>query len=198
MTLNEENIKNALGHVIEPDVKKDIVELDLVHNIQIKDGEVSFELHALNAAMHARKRLEDACRFALERHFGKDLKVHIDVKLLSAKERAPEQRKVLPGVKNIIAVASGKGGVGKSTVASNLAAGLALEGHSVGLLDADIYGPSMPLMYDVEKDKPTTREIDGKNYIIPVENYGVKLLSIGFSPTLPKRSCGAAPWPVKP
>ncbi len=180
MTLNEENIKNALGHVIEPDVKKDIVELDLVHNIQIKDGEVSFELHALNAAMHARKRLEDACRFALERHFGKDLKVHIDVKLLSAKERAPEQRKVLPGVKNIIAVASGKGGVGKSTVASNLAAGLALEGHSVGLLDADIYGPSMPLMYDVEKDKPTTREIDGKNYIIPVENYGVKLLSIGF------------------
>ena len=96
MTLNEENLIKALSHVIEPDVKKDIVELDLVRNIEIKDGAVRFELHALNAAMHARKRLEDACRFALERHFGKDLQVEIDVKLLSAKNRAPEQRKVLP------------------------------------------------------------------------------------------------------
>ena len=180
MELNEENIKKALSNVIEPDVKKDIIELDLVRNVAVKEGAISFDLHALNAAMHARKRLEDACRFALERHFGKDVLVDIDVKLLSTKDRAPEQRKILPGVKNIIAVASGKGGVGKSTVAANLAAGLAMEGHTVGLLDADIYGPSMPLMFDVEHEKPRTREIDGRSYIIPVENYGVKLLSIGF------------------
>lgn len=180
MELNEHNVKQALSNVVEPDVKKDIVELNLVRNIEVGDGTVRFELHALNAAMHARKRLEDACRFALERNFGKDLKVDIDVKLLSKENRAPDQRKILPGVKHIIAVASGKGGVGKSTVAANLAAGLAAEGHSVGLLDADIYGPSMPLMFDVEGEKPRTAEFDGRSYILPVENYGVKLLSIGF------------------
>lgn len=180
MTLTEENVKEVLGNITEPDVKKDIIELDLVRDIAISENTLSFTLYVLNPAMHSRKRMEDACRFAIERNFGKEVKVNIDVQLLSQNERAPEQRKILPGVKNIIAIASGKGGVGKSTVAANFAAGLAAEGFSVGLVDADIYGPSMPIMFDVQSEKPRTKEIDGKNYILPVENYGVKMLSIGF------------------
>ncbi len=180
MKLTEENVKEVLGNITEPEVKKDIISLDLVRNIAISDNKLNFTLYALNPAMHSRKRMEDACRFAIERNFGKEVKVDIDVQLLSQNDRAPEQRTVLPGVKNIIAIASGNGGVGNSTVAANFAAGLAAQGFSVGLVDADIYGPSMPLMFDVESEKPRTKEIDGKNYILPVENYGVKMLSIGF------------------
>ncbi len=180
MELNNKTVIEILGNIMEPEMKKDIVSLELVRDVQARDGNISFTLCALNPAMHARKRMEDACRFAIERNFGRDVKVHIDSKILSKDDRAPEQRKVLPGVKHIIAVASGKGGVGKSTVAANLAAGLAKEGFSVGLVDADIYGPSMPIMFDVAQEKPRTKDIDGKNYILPVESYGVKILSIGF------------------
>lgn len=180
MELNEANVLAALANVMEPDMKKDIVTLKLVKNIQVEGDQLRFELHVLNPTMHSKKRMEDACRFAIERNFGKEQAVDITLKVMSKEDRNPEQRKVLPGVKHIIAVASGKGGVGKSTVSSNLAAGLAKQGYKVGLVDADIYGPSMPLMFDVEQEKPMTREIDGKNYILPVENYGVKMLSIGF------------------
>jgi ATP-binding protein involved in chromosome partitioning len=180
MEVTGQNIRQVLGNVMEPELKKDIVSENLVRNISVSDGKVSFDLYVLNPAMHQRKRMEDACRFAIERNFGKELPVAISVKVLSKEDRSPEQRKILPGVKHIIAIASGKGGVGKSTVAANFAAGLAREGYSVGLVDADIYGPSMPIMFGVEYDKPRTKEIDGKNYILPVENYGVKLLSIGF------------------
>jgi ATP-binding protein involved in chromosome partitioning len=180
MELNSKNILQVFGNIMEPEMKKDIVSLNLVRNIEVKENRVDFDLYVLNPAMHSRKRMEDACRFAIERNFGSEVEVRISTKVLSKESRSPEQRKILPGVKHIIAVASGKGGVGKSTVAANLAAGLAREGYSVGLVDADIYGPSMPIMFDVEDEKPRTRDIDGKNYIIPVENYGVKLLSIGF------------------
>lgn len=180
MELTKDNVLKVLSNVMEPEKKKDIVALDMIQNLSIDNDKLVFTLYVLNPAMHSRKRMEDACRFAIERNFGKELEVDIDVKVLSKDEQSASQRKILPGVKNIIAVASGKGGVGKSTVAANLAAGLARDGFSVGLVDADIYGPSMPIMFDVENEKPRVKEINGKNYILPVENYGVKILSIGF------------------
>lgn len=180
MELNENNIKEALSKVVEPDLKKDIVELNLVSDIVIKDGSISLKVQVSNPALHSRKRMQEACEFALERAFGKEVSVDVDVIPITGDSGNANLRKVLPGVKNIIAVASGKGGVGKSTVAANLAAGLAKQGFSVGMIDADVYGPSMPTMFDVVNEKPDVVEVDGKQYLKPVESYGVKMLSLGF------------------
>ncbi|MFI5204680.1 MAG: P-loop NTPase [Flavobacteriales bacterium] len=177
--MNTKQIIDALAKVQEPDLKKDIISLDLVSEIKIDGNKISFTLKVSNPAMHSRKRMEEACRFAIQREFGNQYEVDITIVALG-KERAPEQRAILPGVKYVVAVASGKGGVGKSTITANLAVGLAKKGFKVGLIDADIYGPSMPIMFDVEKEKPRGTEIEGKTYLVPVENYGVKMLSIGF------------------
>lgn len=179
MAISIESINAALANVIEPDLKKDIVSLGLVSKIQFEENKISFTVQISNPAMHSKKRMQEACEFQIERAFGKDVKSSISIEALP-KDRDPSIRKVLPNVKHIIAVASGKGGVGKSTITSNLAAGLAKRGFKVGLVDADIYGPSAPTMFDLVGQRPDGVEKDGKTFIKPIEAYGVKVLSIGF------------------
>lgn len=179
MELSKENILEALKNVVEPDLKKSITELDLVSDIEIEGTKVSFLVKVSNPAMHARTRMKEAIEFALERAFGKDVQADIKIEGLP-KDRPQEQRKYLNNVQNIIAIASGKGGVGKSTITANLAAGLAKKGYKVGLIDADIHGPSMPTMFDLVNARPRSIEKDGKKLIVPIESYGVKILSMGF------------------
>ncbi len=186
MSFSKEEVLHALEHVIEPDLKKDIVSLGLVSDVSIDGENIHLKLKISNPAMHNRKRMEEAVTFNLERKLGKDIKVVAEISGISSQEADPNLRKVLPGVKNIIAVASGKGGVGKSTVTTNLAIGLAKKGYKVGLIDADIYGPSMPIMLDCPNEKPVMTEIDGKSYIKPIDTYGIKLMSIGFFTELNK------------
>lgn len=178
--LTEAAVREALSTVIEPDLKKDIIALDLVRSLRLESNRVSIEVMVSNPALHGRKRMEEAVRFAIERHLGKGIEVDVTAVPMEGKGDDANLRRVLPGVKHIVAVASGKGGVGKSTIASNLAVGLALRGHSVGLIDADIYGPSAPTMFDLTFEKPKVADRDGKQYIHPVEQYGVKVMSIGF------------------
>ncbi len=178
MEITEEALQAALSRVIEPDLKKDIVELDLVQEVVIDENTISIIVEVSNPAMHSRKRMEEAVIFQVKKAFGDGVKVNVSVRPISGARGG--LRKVLPFVKHIVAVASGKGGVGKSTITANLAVGLAQRGYKVGLVDADIYGPSMPLMFDVLKERPRVKAVDGKNLIVPVENYGVQMLSIGF------------------
>jgi len=182
--ITKEKLLESLSFVIEPDLKKDIVLLGLVSDIFMDENNLGFTVKVNNPALHSRKRMEEACVHSLERFLAnelKDTKISITtIALPTENTRKPEHRSILQGVKNIIAIASGKGGVGKSTVASNLAVALALKKYKVGLVDADIYGPSIPMMFDVSMEKPTVTDVDGKHLINPVENYGVKLLSIGF------------------
>lgn len=183
MAITQEQVLEGLSYVIEPDLKKNIIELNLVSNVKIDGNKVTFDLKVSNPAMHSRKRVEDACEHYLKQHVAKDLEVEINTSALSGdpNQREQGQRKHLSEVKNVIAIASGKGGVGKSTISANLAAGLARMGYKVGLVDADIYGPSAPLMFDVVYEKPAVQEIEGKRYMLPVNSaYGVKIMSIGF------------------
>lgn len=179
MELNKENILKALENVIEPDLKKDLVKLDLVKSVTIEGRKVQLQVEISNPAMHSKKRMEEAIDFQIKKALGMDVVVETTIKGIE-KKNDPQLRKILPGVKNIIAVASGKGGVGKSTVAANLAVGLAKKGYKTGLIDADVYGPSAPTMFDLTQQKPYAVNVEGKDYIEPVEAYGVKVLSIGF------------------
>ena len=177
--IERDKVIDALGSIIEPDLKKDIVSANLVEDLQIEGTDISLTVQIVNPALHARKRKQEAIEFNLKRIFGSSVQIKAVVKGLPA-EAKKAQRKILPDVKKIIAVASGKGGVGKSTITANLAGGLQKAGYKVGIVDADIYGPSMPTMFDVVNERPTMIEIDGEQKIKPVDCKGISLLSIGF------------------
>ena len=179
MELTRDEILNVLGNIIEPDLKKDIVSLNLIEELSFSENAITLIVSLSNPALHARKRMQEAVEFNLKRFFGQEIQVVCTVKGLNNEDKKA-RRKVLPDVKNIVAIASGKGGVGKSTVTANIAGGLFKAGFTVGIVDADIYGPSMPTMFDVVNERPTMTEIDGKNLINPVESNGIKILSIGF------------------
>jgi ATP-binding protein involved in chromosome partitioning len=192
--LKEEDILKALSKVMEPDMGKDIISLGLVSDLIIDKEIISFTVSTKNAAMHSRKRMEEACQFAIERSVGTNYSIKVEVKGLKKSESA---QKVLPNIKNIIAVVSGKGGVGKSTIASNIAVGLSKKGLNVGVVDADIYGPSMPMMFDCQHYRPMSKQVENKQYIVPAENYGVKLLSIGFFAELDQAVVWRGPMAAK-
>lgn len=186
-TLTREHLLETLSGVMEPDLGKDIITLNLVELLAMEEKEAEWHLRlrvkSSSPAMHARQRMKEAVEFALEKlatKLGTAIVPDVEVIALPEDERTLDTRKVLPGVQHVIAIASGKGGVGKSTVTANLAVELARRGHRVGLIDADIHGPSMPTMFDVVREKPAPVEKDGKPLIGPVEAHGVKLLSIGF------------------
>lgn len=179
MELYPKLIMDALATVRYPGTGKNIVEMEMVEDdLRIAGMHVSFTLIFDKPTNPFLKSLVKASEAAIHAYVSKDVEVGIKTKSLQAPR--PDLPDLLPGVKNIIAVSSGKGGVGKSTVAANLAVALARMGHRVGLLDCDIFGPSMPKMFQIEDARPYSENIDGRDLIVPVEKYGIKILSIGF------------------
>lgn len=180
MKLDRKEILKALETLTIAGEGKNMVESGAVTNVVTFGDEVVIDLVLSTPAMHIKKRAEDDIRKLIHETFSTEAKVKVNIKI-EAKENLNEIKgKSIPGIKNIIAIASGKGGVGKSTVTANLAVSLAKMGFSVGILDADIYGPSIPIMFDVENEKPLSTTVDGKSKMKPVESYGIKILSIGF------------------
>ncbi len=175
--VTKEQVLNALSYVEEPDLKKDLVTLNMIQNIEIEGQKISFDVILTTPACPLKDHIEHACRNAIAHFIDKNLEVQINM----TSNVIGKQGAQVSGIKNIILVSSGKGGVGKSTVAANLALALHAKGAKTGLLDADIYGPSLPIMFGLEGAKPGSVEMpDGQVKIEPLEKFGLKLLSIGF------------------
>lgn len=176
--IKETDVLGALSYVEEPDLKKDLVSLNMIKDVKIEGNKISFTVVLTTPACPLKEVIRKRCMDALEEHIGTDIEVDIAMtaEVTSIRNSNPQ----LPGVKNIIAISSGKGGVGKSTVTANLAVALKNAGAKVGIIDADISGPSIPLMFGAEDVQPLIAQKDGKNWIHPVNQYGIKMISIGF------------------
>jgi len=177
--MTEEAILQALSNVQEPDLGKDLVTLNMVKDVKINGNDVSFTIVLTTPACPMKDMMRTASENAVKLLVNKEANVQVNFTANTTSTRK-ENLQILSGVKNIIAVVSGKGGVGKSTVSANIALALAEGGASVGLMDADIYGPSVPIMLGVRGARPMMKDIDGKGYIVPLEKYGIKLMSIGL------------------
>ena len=177
--ITKERVLEALSNVQEPDLGKDLVTLNMVKDIVIRDKDVSFTVVLTTPACPLKDMIKNACVNAIKLLVDQQATVLVNFTSNTTTNRKDSQA-VLPKVKNIIAVVSGKGGVGKSTVAANLAIALSQGGATVGLMDADIYGPSVPIMFGVRGERPMMKEVNGKGMIIPLERYGIKLMSIGL------------------
>ncbi len=174
-----ENVLQALSTVQEPDLGKDLVTLNMVRDIVINGNDLSFTIVLTTPACPLKDLIKNSCVQAIHHLIGNEINVKLNfISEMNSRRTDPEI--VLPKVKNIIAVVSGKGGVGKSTIASNFALALAADGAKVGLMDADIYGPSLPIMFGVRGERPMMKTVDGKGMILPLEKYGIRLMSIGL------------------
>lgn len=181
MTLYPKLILDTLTHVRYPGTGKDIVSSGMIKDdIHIEGNKISFSIIFEKPNDPFAKSVVKAAEQAILTYIGDDIDIKGNITIEMKEAPKPKPVSILPEVKNIIAVFSGKGGVGKSTVSSNLAIALANEGYKVGILDADIHGPSLPKMFGVEDARPYMEEHEGKQYILPIEKYGVKMLSIGF------------------
>lgn len=177
--MTEADILKALSNVQEPDLGKDLVTLNMVKDIVINGNDVSFTIVLTTPACPMKDMMRNASENAVKILVNKEARVQVNFTANTTSQRKSEDQ-ILKGVKNIIAVVSGKGGVGKSTVSANLALALREGGAKVGLMDADIYGPSVPIMFGVRGERPMMREVNGKPMIQPLEKYGLKLMSIGL------------------
>lgn len=178
MIISNEQVLAALRNVEDPDLKKDLVTLNMIKDLKIEDKNISFTLELTTPACPMKDMLKNACMNAIKHFVDAEASILINI---TSRVTKPMDTSQLNNIKNIILVSSGKGGVGKSTVASNLAIALGVDGAKVGLIDADIYGPSVPTMFGLIDAKPNARETaDGKTLILPIEKYGIKLLSLGF------------------
>ena len=177
--MTKEKVLEALSNVQEPDLGKDLVTLNMIKDIEIEGNYVTFTVVLTTPACPMKDMIKNACVNAIKLLVNKEATVNVKFTSNTTTKRTDEGA-VLPKVKNIIAVVSGKGGVGKSTVAANLALALSEGGAKVGLMDADIYGPSVPIMFGVRGERPIMMDIEGKGMIIPLEKFGIKLMSIGL------------------
>jgi ATP-binding protein involved in chromosome partitioning len=184
MSFTKQDIYKALETITEPGEGKSLIENKNISNLVVFGSEVIVDVSISNPALQAKKKIELEIKKAIHSHVDKKIDVRVNVKSIAPPKKEQDSTlikgKKIPNIQNIIAVASGKGGVGKSTITANSAISLAKMGFKVGVLDADIYGPSMHLMFDVEKERPISINIDGRSKMKPIENYGVKLLSLGF------------------